>query len=132
VRVLAPALLLLVLAPGAGCGDGTPRILSTAVLADTHDTFGPYRVETVTLGVGSDDAVELRWSTAPSGGAFTRTPMGPDADLRAGEIPGQPAGTTVRYFTAVLRDDAIVTTDPPDAATFSGQTYAFHVLLSPP
>ena len=99
------------------CAD--PTIDSTSVLTETEDTIGPYRVHSVILGALPTDQVEVFYNTLDNlPEHYIPRPMNPiDADGRAGEVflgqlPGQPAGTAIRYYIAVTRDGERVAEDP--------------------
>ncbi len=113
---LRPALLVLLLCLGA-CAD--PFIESATVIESGSDATGPYRVESVVIGLHSGDVVDLMYN--PTDGEPERyIPLRMEAldeDGRAGEhfaaaIPGQPAGTTIRYYIRVLRGDEEVAEAP--------------------
>ena len=105
------------LAAATACDD--PSIESTTQLESTADTTGPYRVHSVVHGAHDDDRVELFYNPiddSPSRYFLnTMRPLDDDGqagELFAGQIPGQPAGTTIRYFVAVYRDGERVAEDP--------------------
>ncbi len=112
----ASALAVLIVL-GSACAD--PTIDSTTVLAESNDTIGPYRVHSVILGTHPTDKVEVFFNALDNEPAhFIPGPMNPiDDDGRSGEvylgqIPGQPAGTSIRYYVAVTRDGERVAEDP--------------------
>ncbi len=104
------------------CAD--PFIESVSQLDDTTDTGGPYTVWAVAVGVQSDDRVELFYNAIdPAADPFIPLLMEPaDADegayegeLFAAGIPGQPAGSAIRYYVAITRDGERVAADPVGA-----------------
>tara|TARA_R110002096_G_scaffold143328_1_gene299131 strand:+ start:100172 stop:100570 length:399 start_codon:yes stop_codon:yes gene_type:complete len=104
--------------PLSGCAD--PYFESTTDLGSSADTTGPYRVQTVVVGTHTSDTVELLYNPTDSEPRrYIPLPMEAlDEDGRAGElfvanIPGQPGGTSIRYFVRVLRDDEQVAESPP-------------------
>ena len=107
-----PTLLLL-----ASCAD--PFIESTTLLGNTTDTLGPYQIQSVVLGVNETDKIEVFYN-ALDNDPDHYLPMlmtgidgdGRSSELYEGAIPGQDAGTTIRYFVAVDRNGARVAEDP--------------------
>lgn len=109
--------LALPLLLSVACAD--PFIESTTVLGSTIDTDGPYEVRTVVIGNLESDRVELFYNSVDQEPEhYLRLVMEPlDADGRPAElfrgaIPGQAAGTVIRYFVAVERDGSQVAEDP--------------------
>ena len=107
-----PTLLLLV-----ACAD--PFIESTTLLGDTSDTLGPYQIQSVVLGVNETDKIEVFYNAIDNNpDRYLPIPMtgvdgdGQAAELYEGTIPGQDAGTTIRYFVAVDRNGTRVAEDP--------------------
>lgn len=104
-----------------GCAD--PYIESTTVLEDTVDTEGPYEVWSVAVGVDASDHLELRYV---AGGADERPARMLDVEddgdgpgeLYRGAIPGQPAGTEIRYRVVVVAEGEVLAADPPGGDTF--------------
>ena len=93
----------------AACAD--PYIESTTELGSSADISGPYRVQSVVVGGFASDTVDLMYNPIDNQPQrYIPLAMVPvDDDQRAGElfeasIPGQPAGTTIRYYIRVLRD----------------------------
>ena len=116
LRSYSIALVLLALGLSA-CAE--PYIESTTELESSSDTTGPYRVQTVVVGGLVSDSVELMYNPADSEPRrYIPLPMEAlDEDGRTGElfiasIPGQPAGTSIRYYVRVLRDDEQVAESP--------------------
>jgi hypothetical protein len=109
----------------AACDAPDPAILSTTVPGDTRDVVGPYTVQVVVRDVTGDDRVEIGFSV--DGVAFasvaTRERDG-RSDVRWGELPGQPRGTRLYLYSAVLRDGVEATRDPAPEA---GYYYSFAV-----
>ncbi len=112
LAALLPTLLLLV-----ACAD--PFIESTTVLSSTPDTVGPYHVRSVVLGVNDGDKIEVFYNALDDDpDRYIPIRMagvdddGRAAELYVGSIPGQAAGSTVRYFVAVDRDGERVAEDP--------------------
>lgn len=112
LAAILPVLLLL-----GACAD--PFIESTTVLSATTDTVGPYHVRSVVLGVNDGDKIEVFYN-ALDDDPDRYIPLrmegidddGRSAELYVGSIPGQAAGSTVRYFVAVDRDGERVAEDP--------------------
>jgi len=112
LAAIFPVLLLLV-----ACAD--PFIESTTVLSETPDSVGPYHVRSVVLGVNDGDKIEVFYN-ALDDDPDRYIPLlmegidddGRSAELYVGSIPGQAAGSTVRYFVAVDRDGERVAEDP--------------------
>lgn len=112
-RLVTPLLLLLC----ASCAE--PLIESTTQLETTPDTTGPYRVRSVVIGAHHSDRIELFYNAVDRDPdryiPLLMDPVDEDgraAELFAGEIPGQAAGTTIRYYIAVERDGERVAEDP--------------------
>ena len=107
-----------------------PQFLATTTLGSTHDTAGPYHVDTVVTGVAWDDEVRLMVAidTSAEERFFAREMTrygGGDGDRWSGAIPGQPARTDVFYFVEVQRGFEQVAKDPDDGLAFA---FGFEVL----
>ena len=104
----------------AGCAE--PYIESTTVLGDTPDTNGPYEVAAVAVGMTSDDRLQLTFVTASSDGIVILRASDDDGDgpgeLHIGQIPGQPAGSSVSYVVEIERDGEAIARDPPGDGSF--------------
>ncbi len=81
--------------------------------------MGPYLVQSIVIGSFDSDSVDLMYNPADSEPRhYIPIRMhARDEDLRTGElfeagIPGQPAGTTIRYYVRVLRDGEPVAESP--------------------
>ena len=114
MRILSLACLLFL---AASCAD--PDIESTTLLEETTNTRGPYEIHTVIQSAQPGDKVELFYNAVDITPAhfipLRMEPQGSDgqaADLFVGQIPGQPAGTTILYYIAVERDGSRVSEDP--------------------
>lgn len=99
------------------CAD--PFIESTTLLGSTTDTIGPYTIQSVVLGVNEADKIEVFYNSIDDNpDRYLPLPMtgldgdGRSAELYEGAIPGQDAGTTIRYFVAVDRNGTRVAEDP--------------------
>lgn len=100
-------------------------ITGTTRLPNTSVTGGPYVVEaTVTDDIGVR-STSLVYQT--DAGTF-RLKMTPDGERVRGEIPGQPNGTSVRYWIETTDSDDNIATDPPDAPV---AVYRFQVSTAP-
>lgn len=99
----------------AACDVSAPLIESTTRLESTSDTIGPYVVHSVIVGL-DDEYVDLDY-LVDDAKRFIPVPMtAVDGEERfRGEIPGQPSGTVISYYVAVVRDGVRVAADP-DAA----------------
>ncbi len=111
------ALLPVALLSIAACAQ--PLIESTAFLEDTQNTIGPYTVESVIRGAHANDKVELFINTTDQSPdryiPLRMQPLDSDgraAHLFAADIPGQDAGTVIRYYVAIERDGVRVEEDP--------------------
>lgn len=106
-------------------GDVTaPHVDSLEALPDTEDLDGPYTVHAVVQDDTEVDAVSLSWSASTGeGGAVAMSTS--DGTNWAGELPGQAAGTVVRYH--VLATDGANSVREP-ASTETG----FRVFLAAP
>ncbi len=99
----------------AACDVSAPLIESTTRLESTSDVVGPYVVHSVIIGV-DDENVDLDY-LVDDARRFIPIPMTAveGEELFRGEIPGQPSGTVISYYVAVVRDGVRVAADP-DAA----------------
>ena len=99
----------------AACDVSAPLIESTTRLEPTSDVVGPYVVQSVIIGV-DDENVDLDY-LVDDARRFIPIPMTAveGEELFRGEIPGQPSGTVISYYVAVVRDGVRVAADP-DAA----------------
>jgi len=115
MRVRLMCALATVALPLLACTPAPPLIEATTRLGATSDTAGPYVVHSVVIGVDGE-AVELNYSVDDAR-RFIPVPMlaADDEESFRGEIPGQPAGSVISYYVAVLRDGEQVASDP-DAA----------------
>jgi len=107
-----------------------PQFLATTALGSTHDTAGPYHVDTVVTGVSGSDEVRLLFAidTTAENRFFARELTrhgGSDGDRWSGTIPGQPPGTDVFYFVEVERGFERIAKDPDDGLAFA---FGFQVL----
>ena len=110
----------------AACSGPDPAIVSTTVLGSTHDTTGPYRVDTIVTGTDVDDVVDLMVAIDTTNESrFFPTVMDSDGERFAATIGGQPTGTEVFYFIRVVRDGELVVRDP---ASELAPAYGFQVL----
>src|SRR5438552_2955615 len=96
--------VLLAVVLGCGCGSNrAPVFLAATHLADTEDTVGPYGTAAFVIDDDRVASVSLYYST--DFGAFTKVPLARgDEDWWRGGIPGQPVGTTVRYYFEAADD----------------------------
>ncbi|MEM9494116.1 MAG: hypothetical protein AAGC55_33530 [Myxococcota bacterium] len=115
-RAALRLVLAAVLSALIACEAAPPSIEATTALAETGDTRGPYQVDAVVTGLVGGDTVEL-FHAAGEDAPFTAQVMtGDDSGERfVAAIPGQPAGTAIRYFVAVQRDGQRLDSDPPAA-----------------
>ncbi len=113
--VLALALL------GTGCDTATPVIESTTRLQPTTDEVGPYLVESVIIGA-EDDLVQLYYVIGEED-HYLPVRMEPDGERFSAAIPGQPRGTVISYFVAVVRGDVRVVSDPEAGGAAPYQFY---------
>lgn len=123
--------LVLLLTGLAACAD--PYIESTTVLESSSDSTGPYQVRTVVVGAYASDDVDLMYNPADKNPEhyipLAMTPLEEDArsgELFSADMPGQPAGTTIRYYIRVLRDDETVAEAP-----VGGDIRPFQLTISP-
>ncbi|NOT33217.1 MAG: M20/M25/M40 family metallo-hydrolase [Candidatus Eisenbacteria bacterium] len=95
-----------------------PRVFlfSHTPLENTANTTGPYEVVTslTTSGALVPDSLLLHWSNGGPEVAQVMTAISPPGNYHA-FIPGQPSGTTVRYWMSA-RDDANRLAVSPDGA----------------
>lgn len=127
MRPLVAAVGLLAVA----CSAESPRILSTTLPHDTRDTAGPYVVEVVARGLVGEDRLEVRWSATGAPGSFAAVLASPSSardDLLSASLPGQPAGSRLWYYAAVVREGEVVASDPPGSLA-EAAAYSFAVRL---
>jgi hypothetical protein len=107
-----------------GCTQAPPFIEATTVLTSTSDTTGPYVVHSVVVGVDGE-SVELSY-LADERARFIPVLMvaADDEERFRGEIPGQPSGTEISYYVAVVRDGERIAADPETAGA---QPYVFRI-----
>lgn len=127
--------LLAVSVSVAACGRIETKIEYISYLRNTDDTKGPYSVQVVinsdfqplkaVLVYTTDD-----WKTTQRA-SMTRN----DDSMFKGYIPGQQAGTTIRYYVEVEDSDGRVITDPQTASstvtTNESTGYRFQIQSSP-
>ncbi len=106
--ILASLALLFV----SGCGKLKTEIVHTAYLRNTEDNVGPYRVLALVVSDSQPLNVFVVYSTDNWKKAHKVKMEKISEDIYAGEIPGQPAGTTIKYFILVDDVDNEITTDP--------------------
>jgi hypothetical protein len=127
-RIVALLLLL------SACAREEPTILSVTFPTDTRSTQGPYAIHVIARGVTGDDEIVARYSTLGTLKSFLPAKAkhrADDADLYVAGIPGQPAGSTVYFYVALLRDGDVLATDPANApvtTTEGTEVYSFGVL----
>jgi len=99
----------------AACELSAPFIESTTRLESTSDTTGPYVVHSVIIGVDGEH-VDLDYLIDDER-RFIPVPMtAVDGEEQfRGEIPGQPSGSVISYYVAVVRDGVRVASDPEAA-----------------
>lgn len=94
----------------------------TALPATTENTAGPYEVSVnlSTLGPLLPDSLLLHWSRGGPELTEVMTPAGPPGVYRA-FIPGQPAGTTVRYWMSARDTEGRLAVHPEGAPVTTHQ-----------
>jgi hypothetical protein len=97
-------------AAAAGCEPATPLIEATTRLEPTPDQIGPYVVQSIVIGA-EGDLVQLYYLIDEQGLYFPLR-MDRDGERFSAGIPGQPSGTAISYFVAVVRDGQRVVSDP--------------------
>lgn len=120
----------------AGCGRITTKIEYISYLRNTDDAKGPYAVQVVITSDFQPLKVSLVYSTDEW---LTKTtiPMTKNDDtLYKGHIPGQTAGTTIRYYVSVEDSDGKMITDPELAtqtvkANSEASSYRFQIQATP-
>lgn len=133
MRCLSPTFLasLLSLAFAVACGAGGTKV-DVLPLADTTDTVGPYEITAVVSD--SDHVADARvfWFTgdreAPRPISFVRQQ---DSDRWTAELPGHPAGSTIRWRVEVETDDGELVRLPPEKNDDCFPTWTFRVLPAP-
>lgn len=90
-----------------------PIISSTTELENTTDTEGPYIVQTKVTDETEVVSVTLKYEV---GAGWTEVEMSPiGGDFYQAGIPGQPPGTTIKYYIEAVDNDGNISTDPPTA-----------------
>lgn len=136
VRTARPALVVLAgLASAlvAACGPGRAPIVDVTPIPDTTDTVGPYRLTVVIQDDGEIRSARVRWFTDA---IHTPQPLDlvrdGESDRYTAGLPGQPAGTQVRYLVEVEDDEGRLVTQPPAARPDEPlTTFTFTILGSP-
>jgi len=100
-----------------------PLFSETTVLPNTGDTIGPYRVTARVTEHSPLAELILRYEAGAEWVDVPMTALGDD--LYAGDIPGQPHGTRVRYYLVGEDAGGNAATDPAGAPTGA---YLFWVL----
>lgn len=117
IAVVRSALLILI----GLCGCANPFFEGTVRLQDTRDINGPYVVTTVAVGVETGDRIELLYNVVDEEpGNFIPLVMfaaeddngAYEGELFSRGIPGQLAGSEIRYYLAIIRGDEVVADDP--------------------
>lgn len=125
---------LLVCACISACAREEPTLLSVSVPGDTRSTQGPYAIHVVARAVSGDDDIVVRYSTLGIPSSFLpakATLRADDAELYVAGIPGQPAGSSVHFYVAALRDGDLLSTIPANAPVSVSENsldYSFRVL----
>jgi hypothetical protein len=90
-----------------GCETADPEILRVTELQDTAGTLGPYHVTAEVVGIPDEIVVQLfyRVDGTEELNELDMTWIGGHVWHVA--IPGHPVGTTIDYFVAVARADAL-------------------------
>jgi hypothetical protein len=79
--------------------------ISLMPLGNTYDPVGPYQVTATIWDISGVDHADLHYST--DGMSFTTTGMvNSSGNDWTGNIPGQPAGTTVCYYISAMDDSS--------------------------
>ena len=117
-------LLLLV-----ACTAEPARLVSLSELEDTRDATGPYVVQAELRGPLGDDRLIVCWAT--DGEHFRPEVMQARegrGDLRFAALPGQPVGTTVTWFAAIVgADESCPEVDEPRSFRVLGSSLACEV-----
>ena len=118
-RLVTTLLALALLA--TACDTATPVIESTTRLQPTPDEVGPYQVDSVIIGA-EDDLVQLYYVIGDQD-HYLPVRMEADGERFSALIPGQPRGTVISYFVAVVRDEVRVVSDPEAGGAAPYQFY---------
>lgn len=105
-----------------------PVITGTTIPEYQANESGPYSIYAKITDNSYVASATLNYYMS-SADEVTSVPMLPFGQVYAGEIPGQPFGTTVHYFIEAIDDSGFVTTDPCDAPD---STYSFLVTAQAP
>ncbi|UCE04118.1 MAG: S8 family serine peptidase, partial [Candidatus Latescibacterota bacterium] len=104
----------------AGALATAPRVAFVTRWSDTGDSNGPYGVRAEATDDGGVAAVALHYSVG--GGATQVVAMQSIGGFaHSGEIPGQPLGSTLRYFVQVTDDDGNVAQSRSFSFRISGE-----------
>ena len=111
-----------------GCETADPEILGVTELQDTAGTLGPYHVTAEVVGIPDEIVVELHYQVTGAEEMSSQNMTWLGGHTWHGSIPGQPVGTTIDYFIAAARAEALdkPVTAPEDA--LDGNTFQFHVI----
>lgn len=127
---LSGCLFFLSLLLAVGCSDPPITASDTALVSDTRDGYGPYRVVTTVSGIEGVERATLHFRPSHGDGSWSTTPMRPFGDnpaRLAGEITPfadegirpWPMGTRVEYYVELQSGSGHIARDPaaaPDAA----------------
>lgn len=132
MRVWLYVLFVALAAHLVACGEVQTEIVESSVQLNTDDTAGPYEITTVVTSTSTPITVRLVYSTddwTTSKEVEMETVKDVGGDVFRAKIPGQSAGTTVRYYVSVedstkntITDPALV---PPQA---KGISYKFTII----
>lgn len=111
-KLLWLMLLLAVSGSLVACGRIETKIEYISYLRNTDDTKGPYAVQVVINSDFQPLKANLVYSTDDWKTRQTVSMTQNDDSMFKGYIPGQTAGTTIRYFVEVEDSDGRVVTDP--------------------
>jgi subtilisin family serine protease len=112
--------------------DIPPVISGTTVPGSTFDTAGPYTVTTRVMDPLSGVAGVSIFYTVDNGATFMEIPMTQGAgDLYTGGIPGQPAGTRIKFYVKAT-DTSAEANETVDPAGAPAALYAFGIMPSAP
>jgi ribosomal protein L35AE/L33A len=116
-------------------GNPPPVVSQTTVLANTHDTAGPYVVQSTVAwdGPQTSELTELVWR-ANGSGAWNRVVMPWTGSCAGGctysaGIPGQATGTHVEYYVESIDDDGDKGREPGNAPA---TVFSFDILSGNP
>ncbi len=108
-------LICLILFASSCANDGAPEFVEVSILAHTESHLGPYEVLATIVDDTAVERVSLFFDI--NDGVITEVPMEQlSGDVWVGSIPGQPAGSVIRYLLLAIDPEGEQSQYPPEGA----------------